>query len=471
MIQFAQTVLIQLLAMCEQPVYDVIVVGGGPIGLSAAYQCAVKRGKKVLVIEQFTFHNDYASSPGFSRQWRTCYAERQLCGLAVQTSPLWDQLMRELKNDTLLSRTGTLWFGDSTVHNSEGNILAAKENLDYFYKNYELLESKDKISKAFPWIGGAINDVENPIALFVDDGGTINVPEVFRSFNDALATCPNSDLREREVVKSIDYSSSQVIKVSTDKTLYRCEKVILAPGTYVNEVLPTLTPDFPYFINYTIYLWSSTYFQVKDPLTASETEKWPIWYFFGQQVTASDGDPVDYNAYYGFPSDVRDQPGHARVCPAFTSDTQFDFPTNPPPEDQRPLDNNALQFTSNFVERSMPGLDYRLIDDKHSTCIAGFAERRDGDTDDGAGFVLDFVPNTGDRMVLATGGWCMKFVPIMGVMLADMAVDGQTNLVYRDYIQPMNIERTLEPKRAQVLKRPVKLTSAQRAAKFNRMWS
>ena len=466
--------------MVSTPMYDVIIVGGGPIGLSTAYQCAVKRSKRVLVIEQFKFGNDYGSSPGFSRQWRTCYAERTLCGLAVQTSPLWDQLMRELNNHTLLSRTGTLWFGDSSVHNSEGNILAAKENLDYFYKNYQMLEGKDAILNEFPWIGGAVCDVKDPVALFVDDGGTINVPEVSRSFIAALEKCPNSDLHQEEVVTGIDYSSSEVIQVSTESQLYRCKKVILAPGAYVNEVLHSLKPDFPYYIKYIIYLWSSTYFQVKDTQaayfqvkhtqTASKTDKWPIWYFFGQPVTTSDDEaPTDYNAYYGFPSDNLDQPAHARVAPAFTSQTKFDFPTFPPSSDQRPLDEDALQFTSNFVKKSMPDLDYKLIDDKQSTCIAGFAETNDGEPDDGAGFVLDFVPNTNDRIVLATGGWCMKFVPIMGVMLADLATDGQTNLVYREYIQPMNITRALVPSTEQ--KRPVKLTSTQRAAKFNRMWS
>ena len=38
----------------DNSTYDVIVVGAGPLGLSAAYQCAVKSHQRVLVIERFT---------------------------------------------------------------------------------------------------------------------------------------------------------------------------------------------------------------------------------------------------------------------------------------------------------------------------------------------------------------------------------------------------------------------------------
>src|SRR5438552_15319189 len=41
--------------------YDVIVIGGGPNGLATAYQLS-KRGKRTLVVEQFTFLNQSGSS-------------------------------------------------------------------------------------------------------------------------------------------------------------------------------------------------------------------------------------------------------------------------------------------------------------------------------------------------------------------------------------------------------------------------
>jgi glycine/D-amino acid oxidase-like deaminating enzyme len=49
--------------------YDVIVIGGGPMGLSTAYHLS-KRQMRTLVLERFTFFNQLGSSAGVSRQFR-----------------------------------------------------------------------------------------------------------------------------------------------------------------------------------------------------------------------------------------------------------------------------------------------------------------------------------------------------------------------------------------------------------------
>jgi len=50
--------------------YDVVVVGGGPVGLSAAYEVA-KTGAKVVVLEQNNFFNQAGSSGDLARMFRT----------------------------------------------------------------------------------------------------------------------------------------------------------------------------------------------------------------------------------------------------------------------------------------------------------------------------------------------------------------------------------------------------------------
>ena len=57
--------------------------------------------------------------------------------------------------------------------------------------------------------------------------------------------------------------------------------------------------------------------------------------------------------------------------------------------------------------------------------------------DEREGFVLDFLPGSNKQIVIATGGWAMKFVPVFGIILADLALDGSTK--YGQYIKPMAI--------------------------------
>ena len=63
--------------------YDVIVVGGGPVGLAAAYEIA-KAEKTVLVLEQFNFFNHAGSSNDMARMFRTMYL--------IQYTPSGDQI-------------------------------------------------------------------------------------------------------------------------------------------------------------------------------------------------------------------------------------------------------------------------------------------------------------------------------------------------------------------------------------------
>ena len=311
--------------------------------------------------------------------------------------------MQELNDSSLLDRTGCLWFGDATVESSEGNIDKAAENLKALgVADYDLLEGKEAIQSdgRFSFISDAVNDIDNPKALYIGDGGTINVPAVIEGLYKMLKSSGKAELVENAPIKCIDYSLDDEVRVWIDQQpqCIRAKKVILTPGSYVNDVLSALTPTFTERINHTIYLWSSTYFNSTPSSPSASMEKWPIWFFFGQPKEN------DLNLYYGFPSEKK-RPHYARVGSAFTSSEKFDFKFDPPDVSERPLDQDALRFTSGFVKKSMPSLIPQLLAEEHSTCISGFAESSDKD-DGGVGFVLDFLPDarSNNRVVLFTGG-------------------------------------------------------------------
>jgi sarcosine oxidase/L-pipecolate oxidase len=56
--------------MADSKVFDVVVVGGGPVGLAAGYEVA-KAGKDVIILEQNNFFNQAGSSGDLARMFRT----------------------------------------------------------------------------------------------------------------------------------------------------------------------------------------------------------------------------------------------------------------------------------------------------------------------------------------------------------------------------------------------------------------
>ncbi|CAB4032050.1 FAD-dependent oxidoreductase [Paramuricea clavata] len=412
------------------------------MGLTSAYECPVKEGKKVLFLERFSeFANVHSSSVGYSRQFRVSYSEKNLSDLALKTYVMWENLKKEMNDDSLVQLTGCLWFGDASVESSEGNIDLAIQNLkalgEIEGKDYRVLEGKEAImnSTEFAFISRAVVEIDNPEALFTVKGGTINVPGLVYHYVEALKI-PNAMLINNARVTKIDYSNEEYVEVKVvvdgNEETYRGNKIILTSGAYVNEVFCTVHPPVDFRINLIIYLWCSTYFAEKHKPLPSGTDlaTWPIWYFFGPKPKDDSTEASkDHNDYYGFPSEP-ERPQYLRVAPACTSQKEFDFMLFPPEINKRPLDKNALKFTSNFVDKFMPDLDPSLKEKEESTCVAGFAQLNENvhEKDEGAGFVIDFLLPESKLIVVFTGGWAMKFVPMIGKILTDLAIRGKNRV-------------------------------------------
>ena len=69
--------------------FDVIIIGGGTIGVSAAYYAAA-RGLNTLLLEQFGgLAGPQASSGGRSRMFRIMYSKSYMAQLAEATLAMW----------------------------------------------------------------------------------------------------------------------------------------------------------------------------------------------------------------------------------------------------------------------------------------------------------------------------------------------------------------------------------------------
>src|SRR5258705_3257439 len=155
--------------------YDVIVVGGGPIGLTAAYRCA-KAGKSVLLLERFNFFNQSGSSNDMVRMFRTMYTQDFMASLAYQSISAWRDLEADA-GESLIWMNGLLNFGDPNYQSGpEGNLMAPIPNMERLGLPYEILNVA-QIMQRYPFRGLPGNFV----GIFAPDNGCIDVPLLLRT--------------------------------------------------------------------------------------------------------------------------------------------------------------------------------------------------------------------------------------------------------------------------------------------------
>jgi sarcosine oxidase len=89
--------------------HDVIVVGGGVMGTSAARWLA-QRGRETLLLERFEIGNALGSSAGQTRIFRLAHPDPEDVRMARVALELWRELEDEAQ-ETLLHPTGGLFAG------------------------------------------------------------------------------------------------------------------------------------------------------------------------------------------------------------------------------------------------------------------------------------------------------------------------------------------------------------------------
>lgn len=373
--------------------YDVIVIGGGPIGQAAAYENSLRK-VRTLVLEQFTFANQLGSSAGVSRQFRIPYPDQYMVKLVKQSIPFWD-LLQARTPVPLMDKVGTLWFGDPTVQSTEGNIAEAEkaltaENVPYTTLTAAELEEQYKFR----------NLPSNYTGLFQPDGASINLKETIRTLLDWNRASAYVTLADEAPVASIEWRDG-AFEVRTPLGTFSAAKLVLAPGPYANSVFNLLH----FRIAATYWNMASAFFRKTQP-----DIQYPTWFVF-QNAVGDNG-----NQFYGFPEVDWNYPGYIRVASDFvikplTSPQQRTLVPNP----------QELAYTSQWVRDHMTGLD--PTPHFTSTCMVALSRIPNKE------LLLDFAPDYVEHhqdIVLYATGWAGKFVPLMGRILSDLALEGHT---------------------------------------------
>ena len=373
--------------------FDVIVIGGGAMGLSTAYHLA-KRGVSSLVLEQADFFNQSGSSAGVSRQFRIPYPDRYMVKMVKEAVPFWEELQSHTST-RLLDKVGTLWFGDPTVHSTEGNIGEAEISLKAEGVPYTTLKAPD-IEKAYHFA----NLPPTYVGLFQPDGASINLAATLRTLHEACVASGHVTTLDHATATSIEQKGG-MFQVTTPKAVFTAKKLVVTPGPYVDSVINLLG----FTVRATYWNMSSAFFR----RTARDV-KYPTWFVFQNPV----GD--NGNQFYGFPEVEWNNPGYVRVA--------SDFVMKPlaSPNDRTSTPNpQELAFTAAWVKEHMPGLE--PVPAFTSTCLVALSKIPNKELL--IDFAPPFVPNHENVIVYATG-WAGKFVPLLGRILSDLTLDGKT---------------------------------------------
>jgi sarcosine oxidase len=363
--------------------YDVIVVGLGGMGSAAAHHLA-RRGRRVLGLERFGPAHAQGSSHGGSRIYRQAYAEDPAyVPLLLRARELWEEAAANSGQD-LFTATGGLVIGHPDAEPVAGTLRSARE----WGLPHEVLDAAE-VRRRFP----TLTPSEAEVAVHEDAAGVVRPELAVRAHLD-LAAAGGADLRFQEPVVTWEALPSGGVAVTTPRARYHADRLVVAPGAWAPGLLPGLVP---LRVERRVMYWFAPRSGVQD----FAPDRHPV-YIWGGEV---EGDEM-----YGFPA-LDGPDGGVKVA----------FHSRGGPADPDSLDRTVHATEVDAMRRHLgtriPALAGELV--RGAVCM--YVNTADEH------FVVCRHPDHED-VVVACGfsGHGFKFVPVIGEILADLALEGAT---------------------------------------------
>jgi sarcosine oxidase len=360
---------------------DVVVIGGGVIGCAAAYRLAAA-GQRVTLFEQYEIGHSAGSSHGPSRIIRLAYDGADYVALARASYTMWRELA-ESSNQELMVPTGGLDVGLPDALALDG-IRATYEATGV---PFEILDG-DGITRRFP----QFRFPAGTVGLYQPDYSLLAADRCVAALA-AAAISHGATLKQSTRVLDVHPDGDGVV-VATETESIRAGRVVLAAGSWVAPFLARLGVDVPL----TVLKEQLAFFAVDDP-DAYRPGRLPlVIHRFPGTTSLGSIFPIYQHAGVKVMVD--------RIGPCVAPD-----------DPDRSIDLESLDRLRGYVREVLPGATGEVIE----AVSCRYTMTPDED------FILDVHPEHPQIVIAsACSGHAFKFAPVIGRILADLAVDGRT---------------------------------------------
>jgi sarcosine oxidase len=364
--------------------YDIIVIGLGSMGSSALYQLS-KAGLNVLGLEQFNIVHTKGSHSGGPRIIRKAYFEHpDYVPLLEDAYKGWMDLEKEL-GVQVYYKTGLKYIGKQSHPVMKGVKKSSQmfniPVLDCSKDNYEPFHLQEPMQSMFEPNAGFVS-ADLAIQSFI---------ELSKKYGATIKTC--------ERVLSIE-QKSDFISVRSDANNYKAKKIICTAGSYISELIEN-TP-FELTVTRQLISWI-------EPSKRSKFEfgEFPCWMIV---------DEAYEGVFYGFPINPN-QPQNNGILLKVAHHAMGEKIT--------PF--NLQDYNSEMEKKKIKHILNTYIPDLGSEIKSVTACMYTNSVDEQ--FIIDFLPNSDQKILVATGfsGQGFKFVPVIGRILKDLAIECITN--------------------------------------------
>lgn len=375
-----------------------IVIGVGSMGSAACYYLA-KNGYRVLGLEQFDITHELGSHAGQSRIIRKSYFEHpDYVPLMERAYHNWKEL-EKATGVKLYYKTGLLYGG-----NAANEIIKGVKHSAGLY-NIELEElNAGSMTSRFP----QFSFPKNFDILFEPDAGFL-LPERSIQLLAEQAGKKGAIIHSYEKVIAWKKEGNGV-KVKTDINIYQANQLVITAGAWSGKLIPAVADKIK--VTRQCVAWIKT-----RPTGSSgraknysqfELNNFPCWMI---------GDDDKQGCYYGFPSlDTKKfgEPAGLKLAHHFPSQE------TDPDKVNRQVTKDDIENLRYCLEKYLPG----AFDSVLHTKICLYSNSPDEN------FIIDRLPGYEEYVSIACGfsGHGFKFVSVVGEILADLAMNGKTNL-------------------------------------------